>query len=857
MPIKKATDLIFPVGKAELSQASYYRALSEANSGFYPFGENGLWHGGIHIDKAVLKQVGSDDKLCCMANGEVVAYRVNGVYPKIIHDDNLALKSPYSAQQRVAYFSTGFTLVRHYLAMPKVTGSAEAPPAITLYSLYMHQLDWHGYQQKQQHEPTSLSYPYFWSVSSGQITAAKETIKGSVIRSEGSKTEVRGLLLKGSKIRLGAQKGNSGWYQIISISAGTLVTLKGMTLNLGNITGYVYKGDVAPVPTGKKADSEIDYVVSGEDNSQLGPDKIEVKGIAVYATASESQKLTYLPQGVKLDFDGQEKGYAKIRRISGSEVPSQLMVKNGCPEAPHWGYVKISSLSSVAYQPAKLDEVVVLDQPLPISAGDFIGYIGHNVSQKASFNEPKEMSLATTKRPSDKDLPLLSHVELFTCDDLPAFISRSRTLADSLPESEQTIILVEPGARLIQPSSAKGYLPRGLGITFTGDTAYFYLKIKPEYRLTMPSSLFERTRMVDSVEINLPQTDGNYCLIQDDKTWLINRYQSDYPELNLTDIPDVVELASQVLAPIGNDFTICFSPKNKHYWIKAEEVTYLNRQAGQLNARIDYWDKFPLSLTPLPDAQDNNTVDLPRTLSLDSLTTDNQVAVDEANNNWAYIMTANKHGEPIHGWVNIDKNAQPHIKRVTPWHWAGFNTLEEQTSVGELAWKLNHNKATRLDLADYTPAMSVLHTILTNTPLNTVQRKKGLPPFTAQHLKAGLGCLWTAEQIGHLAIRYESEWYADEELSKWQEIDEFYQREKAQEKSLIESLLGKHNITQPYQGKYTLQILDESYAKVTKDWQLEKAERIKPSLWWQAVAQAQAAQMQTTNQANPPLILHT
>jgi hypothetical protein len=31
-------------------------------------------------------------------------------------------------------------------------------------------------------------------------------------------------------------------------------------------------------------------------------------------------------------------------------------------------------------------------------------------------------------------------------------------------------------------------------------------------------TLFERTRMVDSVDINLPQANGNYCLIQDDKT---------------------------------------------------------------------------------------------------------------------------------------------------------------------------------------------------------------------------------------------------------------------------------------------------------------------------------------------------
>ncbi|MWP47999.1 M23 family metallopeptidase, partial [Gilliamella sp. Pas-s27] len=40
--------------------------------------------------------------------------------------------------------------------------------------------------------------------------------------------------------------------------------------------------------------------------------------------------------------------------------------------------------------------------------------------------------------------------------------------------------------------------------------------------------------------------------------------------------------------------------------------------------------------------------------------------------------------------------------------------------------------------------------------------------------------------------------------------------------------------------------VDEAHEHVKKNWQLEKAQRIKPSLWWQQVAQAQA-QAQTTS----------
>ncbi|WP_141670323.1 peptidoglycan recognition protein family protein, partial [Gilliamella sp. Choc4-2] len=111
------------------------------------------------------------------------------------------------------------------------------------------------------------------------------------------------------------------------------------------------------------------------------------------------------------------------------------------------------------------------------------------------------------------------------------------------------------------------------------------------------------------------------------------------------------------------------------------------------------------------------------------------------------------------------------------------------------------------------------------------------------------------EQIGHLLVKYESEWYADEELSKWNEIDNLYEQEKQQKKEIIEEELNKLGLTLPYQRDSAMKKVDEAHEYVKSNWQLEKEERIKPSLWWKEVAQAQA-QNQTTSteqsEANTP-----
>ena len=862
MSMKKTTKFIFPVGDEELNQDTYYRALSEANNGFYPFGENGLWHGGIHLDKKVLNKLGNDEQLRCMANGEVIAYRINEVYPKITYPDENVPTALRGSLKNVAYFSTGFTLVRHLLQMPKTTDAKAEQPAITLYSLYMHQLDWYGYQEKIKDEQTKAQHPHYWQLGSGKVDENKaDTVFGSVIRENGSKTKAVGLLLKGSKIRLGEKHATkAGWYKIVSISEGTLVTSTEFKQQLDTITGYVWHSDVSPEPTGKKADTNQDYEVVKEDNNTVGKSNVKVKGIAVYEAANDKQKLTYLPPKATFELDGEENGYAKIRKINDCDVPNLLVKENGSTDAPHKGYVKVTSLTSLTFKPEKFNDIVVLKSPIAISSGDFIGYIGHNQQQTDHFNEPAQASISTIKRPSDKKLPQLLHVELFTCEDLSAFITQTRALADNLPESEKNLILVEKGARLIQASKTDGKLNSGLGIKFTSDKDSYYVKINLEYTLNSWEYYSENNLKSQTIFNNNPkkiadrQSDEKKEIILNHyhKQQLENRYNKTYPQLTMSDIPDKVELVE--VDHNSSSVKIRFCVNTKHYWIASKDVSHLFGQDGTLNTAIPYWENFPLSLENLPPATKDNTVHFPRTVSLTS-SDDKNLIIDESTDSiWVKVTAGNEERRSITGWVNIKKDAQEHVKRISPWHWQGFETVIEKASVGEFYTKINDNRAGTLDIKEYTDSMKALHKILIESLLYSVQRKKGLPPFTVEFLKDGLRNSWIAEMIGHLIIKYESEWHADEALTKWNEIDSLFEKETQKQKKLIEKWLDDNNITMPFKRNSALNSVDEAQEETKIHWQLEKEQRIKPSLWWREVAQSQATQSSNNQTPQTPAL---
>ncbi|WP_248730530.1 hypothetical protein [Pseudomonas sp. MWU13-2517] len=122
--------------------------LAHASAGYYPLGRNALWHGGVHFDSGTAALL-DQSAVYCVADGEVVAYRIDEHLPTTPYvDDDHCVAKP---------FSRNFVLVRHRLRPPDIEGRSQTPPSLTLYSLYMHLQDWMFYRDDSTHVR-----PAFW-----------------------------------------------------------------------------------------------------------------------------------------------------------------------------------------------------------------------------------------------------------------------------------------------------------------------------------------------------------------------------------------------------------------------------------------------------------------------------------------------------------------------------------------------------------------------------------------------------------------------------------------------------------------------------------------------------------------------
>ncbi|WP_345492596.1 hypothetical protein, partial [Orbus sasakiae] len=87
--------------------------------------------------------------------------------------------------------------------------------------------------------------------------------------------------------------------------------------------------------------------------------------------------------------------------------------------------------------------------------------------------------------------------------------------------------------------------------------------------------------------------------------------------------------------------------------------------------------------------------------------------------------------------------------------------------------------------------------------------------------------------------------------------DHFYQTACENKRQRILAELDECHITKPAEREYPLKLLNAQYQSHIDTWQIEKAQRIKPSLWWDEVAKAQASQTDNTDTAttdNTPVL---
>lgn len=198
----------FPNTGATINPLQYLTNMAKAKDGYYPTGENGLWHGGVHFDKGTAA-VFDQSSVRCIADGEVIAYRINETYPISEYTEAIP-------QIKRVPFSSGFVLVKHRLQPPQpsngaATASEQSPPTLTFYSLYMHLQDWAGYQAK-----AELPRPAFWEAA---IYIVDTKDHGLNVRAEPNTNGTHlAVLAKGTQVTVSHLEGD--YCKLLSIVSG-------------------------------------------------------------------------------------------------------------------------------------------------------------------------------------------------------------------------------------------------------------------------------------------------------------------------------------------------------------------------------------------------------------------------------------------------------------------------------------------------------------------------------------------------------------------------------------------------------------------------------------------------------------
>ncbi|MEG3028697.1 MAG: glycoside hydrolase family 104 protein [Aeromonas sp.] len=164
----------FPIRKADGSQYEssdeIYSVLEKEVSGNYLLGGHSFWHGGIHVSELSAPQCTDVQPVRCIADGVVVAYRLNEDYVKSVFEQDGA-----STELR---YSSSFCLVRHdykFPGRPVETGGVVSEDVMTFFSLYMHLLPFAQYPSEAK---TERLRPVYWQ---GKVRATV-TAKGLQLR---------------------------------------------------------------------------------------------------------------------------------------------------------------------------------------------------------------------------------------------------------------------------------------------------------------------------------------------------------------------------------------------------------------------------------------------------------------------------------------------------------------------------------------------------------------------------------------------------------------------------------------------------------------------------------------------------
>lgn len=413
---------------------TYMKALASAEDGFFPLGASGMLHGGIHFDQNTAKLLNQDEGVRAIADGEVVAYRLDSAYPEQVYKDG-----------RHAYYSTSFVLIRHKLALPPLPARAAASTT----------------QGQTTAQPASGSH----GASAPQAASTAQPASTSAAAPPKKAAPDETLTFFSLYMHLT----DYATYQAAQTKAG-VAGIDTKKLNLASMPywqgdRYYRVGDKAqdkqavPKPKTPAPAPSPPYDPLGafiDDNYTVPPSPVDdepappppVVGLRICNTPN-GKVIGVLPKGAELIASDTEThpGWVKIKSLKSGQPVAGMVGKTIDAHAP-WSWVPLAGLDLVV-DPQPRDTVIVLKDPYPVKAGDVVGEPGHYLRYTDS------------KLLKGKGVRSLVHLEVFAGEELKAFIDKSRQRATEARNAEKqakdgrdlpgakTILEVSPGALFV------------------------------------------------------------------------------------------------------------------------------------------------------------------------------------------------------------------------------------------------------------------------------------------------------------------------------------------------------------------------------------------------------------------------
>ncbi|MCD7099399.1 hypothetical protein [Stenotrophomonas sp. MMGLT7] len=482
------------------------------------------------------------------------------------------------------------------------------------------------------------------------------------------------------------------------------------------------------------------------------------KGIRVRrGRGSRTQCIGWLPPGTAIVVEG---GNGAWRKISSFEEGSMVADPDNAPaqDAPK-GWIYIGELDIVTIShPAAIDMVHIPEVPVTLKAGDFVGYLGQ-------YKRRRDAGPFCSSRP-------IVHLEVFTGDDLDAFIAKSRLRAAELPDSSLTMLLIEEGAQLAMPSEPDQTIAATEAVMVEGAAAdVTWVQVRRGNVQILP-------------RIGLGNYSGDATRVYGGRYHLLRIMDNAGKSIELEQFN---ALSSE--AKTGYPNREVFLAGDERLWVERDVLGGRHVVSGH---ELKAWSRFPMQTSDTSGPR----VSVPRVLTVVEL---GKPETEADGPRWWQVEVGTEKGSSASGWAC--EKGQAKVRLCSPWDWPGFDVTREGTPTKDMhEYSLDVNGEVQPDENFKATADQVDGSTLFRK-LRNIMDLDGKDGVSRDELRAALRRPWLAQAISHLIVHYESEWGG--EMSKWSALDPHMQGELAPdwvaEKQRIEKLrwwqhvAGKHD----------------------------------------------------------------